>query len=300
MVNVLVSGSTGFIGSALVPHLAERGCRVTRLVRRDPAPSERAARWDPAAGTIDSAALEGVEGVVHLAGENVVGRWTARKKARILESRVRGTRLLSEALAGLDPPPAVMVCASGQDFYGDRGVERVSEEAGAGSGFVSEATAEWEAASQPAADAGIRVVKARLGMVLGDGGGALARMLPAFRLGLGGRFGDGRQYVSWISITDVVRVIHHALTTGALSGPVNVAAPGPVTNAEFARALGRALSRPALLPTPAFALRLALGEMAVLLLGGVRLDPSKLAASGFEFRHSDLESALRSALGREG
>ena len=241
--------------------------------------------------------LEGTDGVVHLAGESAVGRWTARKKARILESRTNGTRLLCQALGDLDPPPRALICASGLDFYGDRGDALVSEDTGPGSGFLAEVTAAWEAATKPATEAGIRVVRARLGMVVGNGGGALARMLPAFRLGLGGPFGGGRQHVSWLSLTDLVRVVHHVLVTDSLDGSVNVSTPMPVTNAEFAKTLGRVLSRPAVLPVPAFGLRLALGEMAGMVLASVRLDPSKLVRSGFEFRYPKLEDALRAELG---
>jgi uncharacterized protein (TIGR01777 family) len=295
--NILVSGSTGFIGSSLVPYLVSSGHDVTRLVRRELGSEEPEVHWDPAAGTIESSALEGTDGVVHLAGESAVGRWTARKKARILESRTNGTRLLCQALGDLDPPPRALICASGLDFYGDRGDALVSEEAGPGSGFLAEVTAAWEAATKPATDAGIRVVRARLGMVVGNGGGALARMLPAFRLGLGGPFGGGRQHVSWLSLTDLVRVVHHVLVTDSLDGSVNVSTPMPVTNAEFAKTLGRVLSRPAVLPVPAFGLRLALGEMASMVLASVRLDPSKLVRSGFEFRYPELEDALRAELG---
>ena len=294
---ILVSGSTGFIGSSLVPHLISVGHDVTRLVRRDLQSEEPEVCWDPVAGTIESSALQGIDGVVHLAGESAVGRWTARKKARILESRASGTLLLCQALADLDPPPRVLVCASGLDYYGDRGDAQVSENTGPGSGFLAEVTAAWEAATKPATDAGIRVVRARLGMVLGNGGGALARMLPPFRLGLGGRFGRGRQHVSWVSLTDVVRVFHHVLVTDSLDGPVNVATPMPVTNAEFARTLGRVLSRPAILPVPAFGLRLAFGEMSSMVLASVRLDSSKLIGSGFEFRYPELEESLRAELG---
>jgi uncharacterized protein (TIGR01777 family) len=297
---VLVSGSTGFVGSPLVHYLVAKGHDVSRLVRRDLGSVEPEVHWDPAAGTIESSALEGIDGVVHLAGESAVGRWTARKKARILESRANGTRLLCRALADLDPPPRALICASGLDFYGDRGDALVSEETGPGSGFLAEVTAAWEAATKPATEAGIRVVRVRLGMVVGNGGGALARMLPAFRLGLGGPFGGGRQHVSWVSLTDVVRVFHHILATESLDGPVNVSTTMPVTNAEFARILGRVLSRPAVLPVPAFGLRLALGEMASMVLASVRLDPSKLVRSGFDFRYPELEGALRAELGRQG
>ena len=295
--NILVSGSTGFIGSSLVPYLVSSGHDVTRLVRRELGSEEPEVHWDPAAGTIESSALEGTDGVVHLAGESAVGRWTARKKARILESRTNGTRLLCQALGDLDPPPRALICASGLDFYGDRGDALVSEDTGPGSGFLAEVTAAWEAATKPATEAGIRVVRARLGMVVGNGGGALARMLPAFRLGLGGPFGGGRQHVSWLSLTDLVRVVHHVLVTDSLDGSVNVSTPMPVTNAEFAKTLGRVLSRPAVLPVPAFGLRLALGEMAGMVLASVRLDPSKLVRSGFEFHYPKLEDALRAELG---
>ena len=295
--NILVSGSTGFIGSSLVPYLVSSGHDVTRLVRRELGSEEPEVRWDPAAGTIESSALRGTDGVVHLAGESAVGRWTARKKARILESRANGTRLLCQALGDLNPPPRVLICASGLDFYGDRGDTLVSEDTDPGSGFLAEVTAAWEAATKPATDAGIRVVRARLGMVVGNGGGALSRMLPAFRLGLGGRFGGGRQHVSWLSLTDLVRVVHHILVTDSLDGPVNVSTPMPVTNAEFARTLGLVLSRPAVLPVPGLGLRLALGEMASMVLASVRLDPSKLVRSGFEFHYPELEDALRAELG---
>ena len=295
--NILVSGSTGFIGSSLVPYLVSSGHDVTRLVRRELGSEEPEVRWDPAAGTIESSALRGTDGVVHLAGESAVGRWTARKKALILESRANGTRLLCQALGDLTPPPRALICASGLDFYGDRGDTLVSEDTDPGSGFLAEVTAAWEAATKPATDAGIRVVRVRLGMVVGNGGGALSRMLPAFRLGLGGRFGGGRQHVSWLSLTDLVRVVHHILATDSLDGPVNVSTPMPVTNAEFARTLGLVLSRPAVLPVPALGLRLALGEMADMVLASVRLDPSKLVRSGFEFRYPGLEEALRAELG---
>ena len=295
---ILISGSTGFIGSSLVRFLTDEGHNITRLVRRDSNAAEPQVRWDPQTGTIDSKALAEIEGVVHLAGESAVGRWTARKKTRVLESRSNGTRLLSETLAGLETPPAVMVCASGQDFYGDRGEEVLSEDSGPGSGFLADVTARWEAATRPAADAGIRVVNTRSGMVLGAGGGVLGRMLPAFKLGLGGRFGSGRQYASWVSLTDSLRIFQHCLTTESITGPTNVAAPNPVTNAEFARTLARVLARPSVFPVPAIGLRLIFGEMAGMMLGGARLDSSKLVNSGFEFQHPQLEGALRAELGK--
>ena len=295
--NILVTGSTGFIGSALVPILADQGHSVTRLVRGRPTSEERRVRWDPEAGTIEADRLAGTEAVVHLAGENLAAkRWTARQKARIRDSRARGTRLLSETLAQLDPPPSVLACASAKDYYGDQGDAILAEESAPGSDFLAEVIQQWEAATAPAALGGIRVVNLRFGIVLGANGGLLGRMLTPFKLGVGGRLGSGKQYMSWISLEDTVRVVHKALTTQTLEGPVNVVAPGAVTNAEFTRTLGRVLSRPALLPVPAFVLRVLFGEVVKPLLASNRMEPAKLLAAGFEFRHPQLEGALMAAL----
>jgi hypothetical protein len=295
---ILITGSSGLIGSAAVKSLTAAGNAVTRLVRHQPPPGEAAIPWEPAAGRLDPARLEGFDAVVHLAGESIArGRWTAKKMARIRSSRIQGTRLLSETLARLSDKPKVLACASAVGYYGDRGAEEVDETSPPGSGFLAAVCREWEAATQPAADAGIRVVQARLGVVLAAEGGALAKMLPAFRLGLGGRLGSGRQYMSWITLDDVLGAIAHVLATDALRGPVNLVAPQPVTNAEFARALARTLRRPALLPVPAFVLRAALGQMAVeLLLSGARVVPRRLLDSGYRFCDPQLHAALRHLL----
>ena len=296
---ILVSGSTGLVGSALVPFLSTGGHEVIRLVRGRPQPGEAAVPWDPQAGTIEAAGLEGLDAVVHLAGENVAGRWTAAKKARIRSSRVAGTRLLAEALAGLKRPPRTLVCASAIGYYGDRGDEVLREETPSGAGFLAEVCREWEAAARPAAEKGLRVVHLRIGVVLSPAGGALARMLTPFKLGLGGRIGAGSQFMSWIAIDDLTGAVHHALTTESLRGPVNAVAPRPVTNREFTKTLGRVLGRPTLFPMPAFAARLAFGEMAdELLLASARVEPAKLVTSGYRFRAPELEGALRRLLGK--
>ena len=296
---VLVSGSTGFIGSALVPFLQGRGHEVTRLVRQTPGPGVPHALWDPLAGTIDSRRLAGTEAAIHLAGENIGDRrWNSAQKRRIRDSRTSGTRLLSETLAALDPRPKTLVYASAKDYYGDRGEEWLNEEAPRGDDFLSQVVDEWEKAADPAVQAGIRVVNLRFGMVLGPNGGGLAKMLLPFRLGLGGRLGSGKQYLSWVALEDLLGAADHSLTTQGLSGPVNLAAPGAVTNAEFTRTLGRVLSRPALFPVPAFLLRVIFGEITDILLASVRLDPTKLQSTGFTFKYPKLEEALRAALGR--
>lgn len=297
---VLLSGSSGLVGSALVPFLTSGGHQVVRLVRSQPRAEGSEVRWDPEAGDIDAAGLKGLDAAVHLAGESIAaGRWTAAKKARILESRVKGTRLIAEALAGLEQPPKVLVSASAIGYYGDRGEETLREESGSGSAFLSEVCRQWEAATEPATAAGIRVVNLRFGIILSLAGGALPRLLTPFRLGVGGRLGSGRQFMSWIAIDDVIGVILHALTTEALRGPVNAVVPQPVTNREFTKTLGRVLGRPTLFPLPAFAARLALGEMAdELLLASQRVESARLTASGYQFRFPDLESALRHLLGK--
>jgi len=298
---ILVSGSTGFIGSALVPFLTSDGHSVVQLLRKPVATVNPTLTWDPAAGRVDAAAFEGFDAVVHLAGESIAsGRWTAAKKERIRSSRVDATRLLCNALARLGRPPKALICASAIGYYGDRGDEVLREESAPGRDFLAGVCRDWEAASEPAARKGIRVVNLRFGVVLGRGGGALAHMLPPFRLGLGGRIGSGRQYISWIALDDAVGAVQHALATGALRGPANAVAPRAVTNQEFTRTLGRTLGRPTLFPMPAFAARLAFGEMAdALLLGSARVEPARLLASGYRFRHGDLEGALRHLLDRK-
>lgn len=298
--SVLVSGSSGMVGSALTPFLATGGHRVGRLVRRASGPpGEGDVAWSPSRDEIDAARLEGFDAVVHLAGENIAtGRWTRAKKHRIRDSRVEGTRLLCHALAEAKQPPKVLVCASAIGYYGDRGGELLDEQSPRGEGFLPEVCREWEEATRPAAEAGVRVVNLRIGVVLSPKGGALAKMLMPFRLGAGGPVGNGRQFWSWISIDDLVGAIHHALLTDSLHGPVNAVAPRPVTNLELTRALARVLRRPAMLPLPRPAARLALGEMAnALLLSSARVVPRKLEASGYHFRHAELEPTLRHLLG---
>ena len=293
---VLVSGSTGLIGSALVPRLASAGHDVVPLVRRRPGPTERAIAWDPEAGAIDRAKLEGADAVIHLAGENVFGRWTAAKKERIRDSRVLGTRLISETLAGLAARPRTLLAASAIGFYGNRGDEELTEDSASGDDFLAQVSREWEAATQPAARAGIRVVNMRFGVVLTPSAGALAKLLPPFRLGLGGPVGSGNQYLSWIALDDALAVIMRLLT-GSLQGAVNITAPAPVTNREFAKTLGHVLGRPAIIPVPAFALRIAFGaEGAEMLQSGQRVLPARLLESGFEFRFPTVEPALRHLL----
>ena len=297
--NVLITGSSGFIGSALSARLRAEGHGVVRLVRREPAPGSGEARWDPESGYIDDAALEEIDGVVHLAGENIANRrWNDAQKARIRDSRTRGTTLLANALARTSPTPRCLVSASAVGYYGDRGAESLAETEPPGADFIAQATAEWEMASQPAADAGIRVAVMRLGMVFDSSGGPLKRMLPPFRMGLGGRLGSGRQYMSWLSLEDAVGAFVHALRADTLSGPVNVCVPQPVTNADFTRALGKALGRPAFFAVPRFALRIALGEMADAVVFSTNMSSAKLVESGFEFRHTDIEATLREMLSR--
>jgi hypothetical protein len=302
--NIAVTGATGLVGAELVARLGAAGREVTRLVRPQTRvsslPGVRDAAWDPLTATIDAAALEGAAAVVHLAGDNVAaGRWTAAKKARIRDSRVQGTQVLAEALARLDRPPAVLVSASAIGFYGSRGETTLDEGSSPGTGFLPDVCREWEAATRPASDRGIRVVNLRIGVVLSPRGGMLAKVLLPFRFGLGGIVGDGKQYLSWIALDDLVSAIEHCIANDGLRGPVNGVGPRPATNREFTRALGRVLSRPTLFPMPAFAARLAFGEMGEeLLLGSMRVVPGRLLGSGFTFRYPDLEAALRHLLGR--
>lgn len=301
--NVLLTGSHGMIGSALSPALAAKGHRIVRLIRVPSSPSLDDAVWDPASGhVVDSSRLEGMDAVVHLAGESIAaGRWTPARKARIRESRVLGTRLLAETLVRLSRPPRVLLCASATGYYGNRGEEVLREESPPGTGFLANLCREWEAAAEPARRAGMRVVHLRTGLVLSATGGVLPRILPLFRLGLGGPIGSGRQYMSWIAVHDLVSAILHLFTSEGVTGPVNIVTPHPVTNREFTRTLGRVVSRPTPFPVPAFVLRVLFGEMADdALLVSARVDPAKLRASGYTFRFPDLEPALRVLLGRTG
>lgn len=298
--NILITGSTGLIGTALIKFLAEHGHHVTRLVRSPRPMREPTVQWNPATGSLNPNELEGFDAVVHLAGESIAGgRWTAAKKARIVDSRVKGTRLLSETLAKLSQPPKVLVCASAIGYYGNRGDEMLREESGSGSGFLPEVCRAWEGAAAPAEKKGIRTVKLRAGIVLSTAGGALAKLLLPFKMGVGGIVGNGKQYWSWISFDDLLGAYHHALITESLHGPANAVAPAPVTNHEFTKTLGRVLSRPTIFPLPALAARLMLGEMAdELLLASARIEPARLLASGYKFKHGNLEHALREALGK--
>lgn len=295
---VAVSGARGLVGTQLAAFLRAGGHRVVPIVRRAAGPAEIA--YDPVAGTIADGALAGVDAIVHLGGEGIAeGRWTAARKAAIRASRVRSTELLASAAARVDPRPKVFVCASAIGWYDPALPGEQDESAPSGPGFLAEVCRAWEGATRPAADAGIRVVNVRIGIVLSARGGALGRMLLPFRMGLGGRVGDGRQEMSWIAIDDLVGVLHHALHDETLEGPVNATAPRPANNADFTSTLARVLARPAILPVPGTALRLILGEMAdALVLRGARVVPAKLASAGFRFVAGDLEQALRAELGR--
>jgi uncharacterized protein len=295
---VAVTGSTGLIGSALTAHLRAGGHEVVPVVRRPPSVGEIG--WDPAAGTVDAAAFAGIDAVVHLAGAGIGDRrWTDAYKREILESRTRSTNLLCEAISSIDGGPRRLLSGSAIGFYGARGDEELDEASTRGTGFLADVVVDWESSAAMAVAAGISVAYLRTGIVLSAEGGALKKQLPLFKLGLGGRFGDGKQWQSWISITDEVRAIEHLLTSD-LTGPVNLTAPAPVTGAEFATTLGAVLHRPAKLPVPGFGPKLVLGgELATaLLLSGQRVLPTALQADGFTFEHPDLESALRALLGR--
>jgi uncharacterized protein (TIGR01777 family) len=296
---VAVSGASGLIGTELTQVLKREGHDVLRLVRARPA-GRGAAHWDPATGEIDREALAGCDAVVHLAARTIrPGRWTEAAKRELLDSRRAGTGLIARTMAGLDQGPRVLVSMSAVHFYGDRGDELLTEAAGPGQGFLAEVTRTWEAAADPARAAGIRVVHPRGGQVITPEAGTLRQLLPVFRLGLGGRFGNGRQWWSWISLDDMVGVIVHALTRPDVAGPLNTCAPGLVTNGEFTRILARVLRRPAVIPVPRFGPRLVVGDLAdELVYASVRAVPERLLASGYEFRYPDLEGGLRAMLHR--
>jgi hypothetical protein len=296
-VKVAVSGASGFIGSALVPALAHEGHEVLRLVRRD-ARDPHEISWDPASGTVDRNALGGVDAIVHLAGANVGRRWTEARKREIFDSHVDGTRLLAATAAALEPSPAVLVCAGGVDVYGSRGDEILTEESSLGEGFLAEVGQAKEAAAEPARAAGIRVVSFRQGIVLAKHGGALERMLPFFRLGVGGRVASGKQWWSWVALDDVTAAYAFALR-GELAGPVNLVSPTPVTNEQFTKALGEALNRPTVFPAPELGVRALYGEMGVeVLIRRPRVLPAKLLDAGFEFSLPTIDVALADALSR--
>ena len=292
---VLMSGASGLLGSAIGRALEADGEALTRLVR-DGAQGDNQIAWEPGKSlTLPS----GFDAVIHLAGEGVVGRWTAAKKERVRDSRVLGTRTIAEAVTRMDVKPRVMVAASAIGFYGSRGDEVLNEESTSGTGFLAEVCREWEAASEPVERTGVRVVHIRIGVVLSTHG-ALGKMLLPFRVGLGGRLGSGKQWLSWIHVDDVVGAVQHVLGNETVSGPVNLVGPNPVTNAEFTKALGHALSRPTIFPVPALALRFALGEMAdEALLASQRVQPQRLLASGYLFRFTELGEALAEILAKK-
>ncbi|HEX8701509.1 MAG TPA: TIGR01777 family oxidoreductase [Myxococcaceae bacterium] len=296
---IAVTGATGLVGNSLLPFLTTGGHRVRRLVRGKADAARGDVSWNPAKGEIDTAAMEGVDAVVHLAGENVAQKWTPEAKDRILRSRSEGTRTLCEGLARMARKPRVLVCAVGMGIYGDRGEEELTEESSSGGGFLAQVCREWEAATVAAREAGIRVVLLRIGVVLDPRGGALAKMLPPFLLGGGGRVGSGQQWFSWISLEDLLGLIQFAIFTQEMQGPVNTVAPQPVRQEEFAKTLGRVISRPAILPMPAAAIRTLFGEMGQeTVLSGQKVRPVVAERLGFPFIHPDLESCLRFALGR--
>jgi TIGR01777 family protein len=294
---ILISGASGLIGRGLTSRLVSAGDTVRTLVRRKPEESKGEIRWDPDAGVLDSSRLDGLDAVVHLAGKPIDSRWTEATKKAIRDSRVRGTKLLAEVVSRLPTRPKVFISASAVGFYGSRGDEVLDETSASGTGFLADVCRQWEEAGAAARDAGIRTVQLRSGLVLSRKGGMLARVLSPFKMGAGGVVGTGRQWMSWISLEDATAAIQYAISAAELSGPVNVTAPQPVCNAEFTRTLGKVIGRPTLVPLPAFAVSLLLGELGdELLLAGQKVLPRKLLAAGFRFAHSDLESALRWAL----
>ena len=298
VMKILVSGSHGLVGKALTHSLTDDGHEVVRLVRRERHFGSPEVEWHPDQGHIDAAHLEGIDAVVHLAGDNIAaGRWTAQKKRTIRESRVQGTSLLSDTLASLSRPPSVFIGASAIGFYGNRGDESLTEQSPPGNDFLAKVCIDWEAATKSAAEKGIRTAHARFGVILDAREGALAKMLPPFRVGIGGKVGDGKQWMSWIALSDVIGGLKFLLEDKSIDGPVNFVAPNPVTNAEFTSTLGRVLSRPTIFPMPAFAARLAFGEMAdALLLSSQKVDPAVLEDKGFLFSWPTLEPALKHIL----
>lgn len=290
---IAIAGSSGLIGSGLIPSLEEDGAEVTRLVRSSPRAGE--IEWHPNQDAIDLGKLEGFDAIINLAGENVAeGRWTDEKKKKIHDSRVHGTHLISETIAKVEPKPRVFLCASATGIYGNRPDETLTEQSDSGGGFLAGVCREWEKATEPASKGGVRVVNLRFGPVLAPHGGMMEKMLMPFKMGLGGKIGSGKQYISWVSIDDVVGAMKLALKDENIRGPLNVVSPNPVTNEEFTKALGDALSRPTMMAVPAFAARLAFGEMAdEMLLASQRVMPKNLKDAGFQFEYPHLEDALR-------
>jgi uncharacterized protein len=293
--HLAVTGASGLIGSALVPTLEAAGHRVLRVTRSPAGPGKT--HWDPEKQSIDPAAFEGIDGAIHLAGENIAERWTEAHKRSILESRRQGTQLLAKTMAHLNPKPRFLIQASAVGIYGNRGSEPLTERSAPGKGFAPEVAVIWETSSSPAEEAGIRVARLRFGLVLTRAGGVLGKMLPPFKLGLGGKLGDGKQYMSWVALADLIGVVHRVIGAPELSGPINVTSPNPVTNEEFTHTLGKVLDRPTSFAVPAMVLHAMFGQMAEeVLLGGARVIPEKLQQIGFPFRYTELEPALRAAL----
>jgi len=293
---VAITGSSGLIGTSLVSFLSEKSVTVSKILRENP--KDDNISWKPEDGDWNSAFTGGVDGIVHLAGENIAsGKWTRKKKEKIRNSRIEGTKKLCEHILKLPTPPSVLVCASAIGYYGNRGVEFLNEGSSRGSGFLPDVCLGWEEAAESVSKAGVRVVSVRFGIVLSKDGGALAKMMTPFKMGMGGKIGSGTQYMSWVAMDDVTGAIYHTLVTGSLKGPVNVTAPNPVTNKEFTNTLGEVLKRPAVVPMPAFAAKLAFGEMANdLLLASTKVAPKRLSDSGYEFQYPELENALRHIL----
>ena len=293
---VLITGSSGLIVSALTESLEANGHEVIRLLRKKL--DDKSPAWDPENSVIDLGDVTGIDAVIHLAGENIAaGRWNAQKKERILSTRVKGTKLLAEFFAASDHKPRIIISASAVGIYGDRGEELVDETSEPGNGFLAGVCKQWEQATTPAVDAGIRVANVRFGMILSTSGGALKKMLGPFRMGLGGIIGNGKQYVSWVSIDDVVEMIQYIIMNDSMRGPINLVSPNAVSNREFTKTLGRVLHRPTIFPVPAFAARIAFGEMAnELLLTSTRVQPTKLMDSDYKFRHAELGEALKHLL----
>ena len=295
---ILVSGSHGLVGKALIKSLTNDGHEIVRLVRHERSFGTLEIEWHPDQGRIDAQHLEGLDAVVHLAGESIAaGRWTGDRKREILESRTKGTSLLSESLARLSRPPSVFLSASAIGYYGDRDDELLTETSAPGKDFLADVCVAWEASAKPAVEKGIRTVFARFGIILDTNGGALSKMLTPFRMGIGGRVGDGKQWMSWIALEDVIAALKFLIADNSIHGPVNIVAPNPVTNATFTRSLGRTLSRPTFFPVPAFGARLAFGEMAdALLLSSQKVEPAVLEDKGFMFKWPTLEPALKHIL----
>lgn len=295
---ILISGSHGLVGKALIKGLEADGHDIYRLVRYAPH-SDKEIEWSPDRYSIAISRIEGFDAVFHLAGESIAsGRWNDEKKRKIRESRTKGTKLLADALANLSAPPKALISASAIGYYGDRGDELLTETSAPGNDFLAGVCVEWEKATEHAREKGVRVVNTRFGIILDKEGGALAKMLTPFRMGIGGRIGDGKQWMSWIALDDVIGALQFSLTNESMNSPVNFVAPNPVRNAEFTKTLGSVLSRPTIFPIPEFGVRLAFGEMAdALLLSSQKVEPQKLEASGFQFRYPHLEQALKTILG---